>query len=188
MHPIESLTQATATVAFSGPLSDPAALIRWEVRNASRGFVVEGSRMIGNSDPSAITLDHPFQYRCLPGRLRVSAVRVGIPVEEISQAIDDAVFPHVLPPPRLRALTDAATKSMADLNADRLEVLFQVPTDPATSMARLADEDLESVIARLYCLLDAREGPRLAARLRSLHAAEALLCAVTRYYEVDLDS
>jgi hypothetical protein len=182
-HLIELLVQTTSVVVTSGPLWDPATTIWWEVSNATRRFVIEGRREVP-ALATAATLDQPMTYRCIPGCLQPGATTIGIAEEEVAAAIDAALFPHVLPHAKLGALTAAATASLRALDAARLEVVHVEPTDPSVHMARLPADVLERMIGGLRPLLARWEHDRVAARLRSLHAADGLLLTVCTRYEI----
>jgi hypothetical protein len=187
-HVIELLTQVTPVVGASGPLWDPATVVRWEVCNVSRRFVVEGSRTARAAQPEAVTPDVPLSYRCLPGRLRATITSVGIPADDLAAAIDRALFPHALPLGRLRGLTAVAARSLEELGTDGLDVLYDSPTDPTLAVARLPADALEHVIVGLRPHLEPGEHNRLAACLRQLHAGDGLVLALTRQYTVDPDA
>ncbi len=182
-HLIELLVQSTSIVVSSGPLWDPATTIWWEVDNAARRFVVEGQRDV--TAVGASTLDEPMTYRCIPGYLRQAGATVGIAEDEVSGAIDAALFPHVLPHAKLGALTAAATATVRGLTADGLELVQAAPTDPSVHVARMPGDSLERMIGSLRPLLARWEFDRVAARLRSLHAADGLLFTVCMRYEVE---
>lgn len=183
-HLIELLTQTLPTVPTSGPLWDPSTIIRWQVRNGSRPFVIEGGRTIGIDDPSGVTLEDPLRYRCTPGELRLVTERVGVPNDVLAQAIDEGFFPHVLPCSRLEKLTEAASEAIARLPRDQLDVLHDSPADPTVSVARLSEDAIAHVMARLSSLLGANEQARVQTRLIALRAADELLVTVMRHYEI----
>jgi hypothetical protein len=183
-HLIELLTQTRPDAPATGPLWDPRTIIRWQVRNGSRSFVIEGGRTIGIGDATAVTLGHPVQYRCQPGELRLVTERIGVSADALAQAIDDAFFPHVLPCRRLQTLTDTAAEAIANLTVDQLDVLYDAPADPTVSVARLSEDALARVLSRLRTLLGPNEQARLGARLTALRSADELLVTIVRRYEI----
>jgi hypothetical protein len=185
-HLVELLVQTVAHVAASGPLTDPATVLWWEVSNAARRFVVEGTRLTPGRDPAVVTLDRPMRYRCRPGRLRLVGVDVAVPTEELARAMDQGLFPHVLPVRKLDALTEAAARVVRALDADALELIGPSAADPSLLQARLRPEALEALLASLRPLLAPWEHARLTAHLRRLHAGDELIVGLQQRFEVEL--
>jgi hypothetical protein len=185
-HLVELLVQTTSHVAASGPLTDPATVLWWEVSNAARQFVVEGTRIGPGVDVARLTLDHPMLYRCMAGRLRAARVEVAIPTEELARALDAGLFPHVLPVRKLDALVQAATRMLRGLAADDLEIVGESAADPSLLMARLRPEALEGLLAALRPLLVPWEHARLAMHLRRLHASDELILGLQQRFALEL--
>lgn len=185
-HLVELLVQPVFHVAASGPLTDPATVLWWEVSNAARHFVVEGTRIGPGLDAARVTLDHPMLYRCTPGRLRIVRADVAVPTEDLARAMDQGLFPHVLPMRKLDALTEAAARMLRALDADDLEIVGESAPDPSLLLARLRPEALETLLIGLRPLLVPWEHARLAMYLRRLHAGDELIVGVQQRFEVEL--
>ena len=187
-HLVELLVQTVSHVAASGPLADPATALWWEVSNAARHFVVEGTRLAARLTGAQLTLDHPMVYRCTPGRLRLAGADVSVPTEELARALDRGLFPHVLPVRKLDALTQAGVRVLRGFGLEDLEIVGESPADATLLLARLRPEALETLLVGLRPLLVPWEHVRLAAYLRRLHAADELLVGVQQRFEVVLDA
>lgn len=186
-HLLELLIQTSPVVAASGPLWDPAATLWWEVSNAARQYVIEGTRL-GHAAPGVpVSYDGPLSYRCIAGRLRTTVTHVGIPKAELSRVLDGALFPYVLSLRKLELLTDVASQSLAAVDPDELEVLHDSPTDPTVSVARLSTEGLERLIASLRPHVVRWEYDRLGRHLRCVHDSDELLLSIGRRYEIEGD-
>lgn len=185
-HLVELLVQTTSHTAASGPLTDPRTVLWWEVSNAARRFVVEGTRITSGLDPTRVTLDHPMLYRCMAGRLRAGRADVAIPTEDLTRAIDQALFPHVLPMRKLDALVQAATRMLQALAPEDLEVIGEAAADPALLQARLRPAVLETLLAGLRPLVVPWEHARLVQHLRRLHASDELILGLQQRFELEL--
>ncbi len=185
-HLVELLVQTTPHAAASGPLTDPTTVLWWEVSNAARRFVVEGTRMAPGLDAARVTLDHPMLYRCITGRLRIGRADVAIPTEELARAIDQGLFPHVLPVRKLDTLVQAATRMLRALAANDLEIVGESAADPTLLLARLQPAALEAVLAGLRPFLVAWEHARLVVHLRRLHASDELTVGLQQRFELEL--
>jgi hypothetical protein len=133
-----------------------------------------------------VTLDHPMVYRCMAGRLRIGPAEVAVPTDELARAIDQGLFPHVLPVRKLDALVQSATRMLRALGADDLEIVGESPADPTLLQARLRPETLERLVAGLRPLLVPWEHARLALHLRRLHASDELVVGLQQRFELEL--
>lgn len=186
-HLLELLVQTSPIVAASGPVWDPVTTLWWEVSNAARHYVIEGTRL-GGAQGIPPNFDGPLSYRCVPGRLHAVITHVGIPESELARALDGALFPHVLPMRKLELLTHAASQGLAAIDPDALELLHDSPTDPTVSTARLPAEWLERLIASLRPHVLRWEYDRLDRHLRRLHDGDELLLSIGRRYEIRDDA
>jgi len=187
-HLIELLTQTLPVLAATGPLWDPMTVLRWEVSNSARRFVVEGSRTRGLPADRRPTLDDPLSYGCQPGRLQATPVSVEIPAEDLARIIDEALFPHTLPMRRLKTLTEAAACTLRGLKPEDVEILCDSATDATLGVGRIPEAALEAMIASAGLRAHQWERERLARRLRAARSADELLLTVARRYEIAAES
>jgi hypothetical protein len=181
-HLVELLIQASPSFVASGSLWDPEATLWWEVRNATRRFVVEGRRMPGVSIGTG--MDQAMLYRCIPGFLRCLGAAVSISTEALAAAFDAALFPHVLPEAKLGALTETARRAIHGMDPDTLEIAYASSTDPSLVMSRLSDAGLLRLLDEVRPLLARWEHERVDRHVRRLRDADELLIAVSRRYEI----
>jgi hypothetical protein len=181
-HLVELLIQTAPPLVASGPLWDPEATLWWEVRNATRRFVVEGRRVPGVSLGSS--MDQAMIYRCIPGFLRCIGAAVSISADALAAAFDTALYPHVLPEAKLSALTETARRAIHAMDPDSLEVAYSSSTDPSLVMTRLSDAGLVRVLEGVRALLARWEHERVDRHIRRLRDADELLIAVSRRYEI----
>lgn len=158
-----------------GPLWDPMSPRRWEVTDGREHFVIEGRRR---------SVGEPLSYELRPGRLVLVEERITLPREELREEIDAAFFPHVLPERKLRAILGAIEHAAETAPGGSIELLYDVPGQPGTTLGRLPSQALAAVTRSCRSFLDPEESRCLETFLARGSAADVLTVLVTRRYAV----
>lgn len=152
-HRLETL-RPTEPAFHTGALWDATAPLYWQVANADRTAVVEGTRAHVGS---------PLRYRLRAGRVVAERVAVEIPDGEIRRQIDQALYPGVAPERKLAAFTEAFKRVVWDLDPATLEILYDVPGDPTMSVARLPETAVATLRECAQRIFDHADSARIAA-------------------------
>jgi hypothetical protein len=157
-HPLETLRPTGEVAAPEGPLWDPLSPLYWEVSNGTDTLLVRGARE---------RMTEPMRYQLVPGRLVVGPRSVEIPESEIGVEIDRALYPGVVAQRKVEAFVAAFKAVVAALHPDTLHIVYDVPRDPCSSIAKLPASALERVIAHARRIFDIADAARVEQHLRA---------------------
>ncbi len=127
-HRLESLRPCGDPVWCGEGIWDATAHVYWPVSNGGEPFVVEGWRD---------GVGQPMRYRTVPGRLATETASVEIPFATIRELLDRALYPGAAPERKLAAFLQQLAVEVRGLDPASLELLYQLPTDPERTVARL---------------------------------------------------
>jgi hypothetical protein len=100
----------------------------WELTDGRRAFVVT----FGRPD-----LDAPRRYSIRQGRLELEHEAAEVDTVILARVIDEALYPHVAPAMRIRALVDTCRTALAAYPPDGFEPVDEDRDDPAVLLACL---------------------------------------------------
>ena len=155
-HALETLRPSGSVTAHQGSLWDPMAVAYWQVTNGRDLFLVRGWREHAGE---------PRRYRLVPGRLVAEACSIEIPEAEIGAEIDRALYPGTLPERKLDAFVARFRALVDELDPMTLEIVYDVPSDPALSVAKLPAWALDRLAASTRQVFDAADAGRIEAHL-----------------------
>lgn len=155
-HALETLRATDAPALRTGAMADPMATTVWEVSTGTEVLLVQSWRT---------ALSEPLCYRVIPGRLVTDPSVVEISEDDVRGDIDRALFPGTAPHRKLDAFV-ARFKAVAwDLDPATLEIVYDLPGDPALSVAKLPAWALERLAETARQIFDRTDAARLATSL-----------------------
>lgn len=176
-HRLEPLVRRGDAFLSDKPVWDPTATTYFEVTNGSEIFMVRSGRR---------SIEDPIERRLVPGRLRLDHVAVEFETDLIRRAIDAHFFPHALRPSKLEQFLAELNALCSDIDADRLEVVFDSTEEPQVQYARLPAKLFDHLVARCQTIFDQWERERLQHFFDEARADDGLLCLrVTRAFVVE---
>lgn len=155
-HALETLRLRDDVTAHEGALSDPMAVTYWQVTNGRELLLVRGWREHAGE---------PRRYRLVPGHLVAEPCSVEVPEAEIGAEIDRALYPGALPERKRDAFVARFRALVGELDAATLPIVYDVPTDPTLSVAKLPAWALERLAASARQVFDAADADRIEAHL-----------------------
>jgi hypothetical protein len=170
-HRLRTLRPTGSAMLHEGPLWDPMVATYWEVSDGAETVVVQGSRE---------HVDEPLRYRLIPGRLVAERLAVEIPEDDLRQQIDRALYPGICPERKLTAFVESCKRVVWDLDPATLEVIYDVPSDPSLSVARLPASAVARLAEHARRIFDRAEAARLAALLGPADDGSDLLTVLVR--------
>jgi hypothetical protein len=122
----------------------------------------------------------------VPGRLRLDHVAVEFETDLIRRAVDAHFFPHAIRPAKLEQLLTALGELCNEIDADRLEIVFDSAEEPQVQYGRLPSSLFEKLMQRCRSIFDEWERERLRSFFQNARADDGLLCLrVTRAFVVE---
>lgn len=135
-----------------------AAESYWPVSNGQETLIVQGWRA---------GLGQPLRYRLVRGQLVTESLTVEVPTEAIREELDRALYPGVAPERKLAAFLHDFTTTVLQTAPGDLELLHDLPGEPAARAARLPAAAVAPFLRRVAGLFTADECGRIEERLRA---------------------
>jgi hypothetical protein len=155
-HGLETLRPSSGAPTHAGPVWDPLATTYWQVDDDRGPLLVQGWRD---------NIAEPLHYRLIPGRLVVEPRSVEVSEDAIREDVDHILYPGVASERRLAAFVARFKTLVWELDPATLEIVYDLPNDPATSMAKLPAAALARLKAVAAEIFDPGDAERIAARL-----------------------
>jgi hypothetical protein len=170
-HHLRTLRPTGSAMLHEGPLWDPMVATYWEVSDGAETVVVQGSRE---------HVDQPLCYRIIPGRLVAERLAVEIPEDDLRQQIDRALWPGTCPERKLAAFVECCKQVVWDVDPATLQVIYDVPSDPSLSVARLPAAAVARLAEHARRIFDTTEAARLETLLGPADDGSDLLTVLIR--------
>ena len=176
-HALETLRPSGDATAHEGSLWDPMAVTYWQVTNGRDLLLVRGWRE---------HVGERRRYQLVPGRLVVESCGVEVPETEIGAEIDRALYPGTLPSRKLDAFVAHLRTLVGNIDPETLTIVYDVPTDPTLSVAKLPAWALDRLVTSARQIFDAADAARIETHLNaSADEPDAFTVLVRRRVRVE---
>lgn len=178
-HRIACLWRGGSEVRADRPLWDPMAILRFEVSDGERSYVVTASRR---------SIEDERAYRFTTGALEVGSSEVQIDPRDLRRGLDLQFYPHALRPTKIERFLSAVHEAIHQIDPDHLEIAFDAADDPAVCIAGVPDRVYDEILVRCAEIFDPWELPRVVAFLHDNRDADGLLALRVRRHVVALSA
>lgn len=176
-HKVEAVSRLGDAFLSDKPVWDPTATTYFEVSNGDEILMVRSGRG---------SIEDPVQRTLVPGRLRLDHVAVEFETDLIRRAIDAHFFPHAIRPAKIEQLLNALGDLCNEIDADRLEIVFDSAEEPQVQYARLPEPLFDRLMIRCESIFDEWERERLESFFANARGDDGLFCLrVTRAFVVE---
>ncbi|HYD47162.1 MAG TPA: hypothetical protein VEB21_02375 [Terriglobales bacterium] len=165
-HPIAQFRKSGADTLADLPLWDPLATLRFEISDGSEVYVATCIRT---------SVDEPRSFRFAPGRLPAQEAELELDFGDLRRSLDLEFYPHALRPTKVDDLIEVLTDRIGRLDADSLDIAFDVADDPCCSVAPMPPDTVEAVIAASARIFDPWELDKVSRFLRDNSREDGLL-------------
>lgn len=155
-HALQTLRPTGDAPARRGPLWDPMGTTYWQVTGGSEPLLVQAWRE---------NVTEPVRYRVVPGRLVAEPRSIEISEHDVREDLDRVLYPGVATERRLAAFVARFKALVWTLDPATLEIVYDLPNDPAASVAKLPSAALDRVAAIAVEIFDLADAARISARL-----------------------
>jgi hypothetical protein len=173
-HGLIGLLRCTSEVRADRGLWDPMATIRFEATDGRETFVVTSLRQ---------SIDEPRQYHLTSGSLPVTSQEISIADGDVRRGLDMEFQPHAIRPTKVERFISALHEAVRSVRPQELSICYDLPDDPALSVAPMPDAAFESVVAACAEIFDSWEFPRIHRFLLANRADDGLLMLRVRRLE-----
>lgn len=152
-HRLRVLHRSSDAEVCSHARWDPMCQVAWEVSDGERSWVVR----FGRED-----MESPRRYTITPGELQLVSESVEVDLEVLTQTVDEALFPHAVPPRKLDALVECCRRLLASVGTDALEPIDEDRADPTVQLACLPPQVAAALATQARSLFDEDESRAIA--------------------------